>query len=754
MNHTSHTSIRRVRILGAHAAPWVLAAALGLAGSGAAQAQSTPLQSTPASDPETSVLEDVIVTASKYRSTVQTTPIAVSALSSEGLERAGVTEVSGLATQAPSVQIGNNGANGSVDISVRGVTSNNVDAFSGNPAVSVHVDGVYVTRTQGLNATFYDLERVEILRGPQGTLYGRNATAGNVNIITARPTHTFDAKADIAFGNRDAVTAHAMVNLPITDTLAIRGSLTRNRDDGYIDTLGTTAHNYFRADQTAARVSLLWTPNDRFNWLLQADGFQDKGSPNLGISIPVAGTRVSVGDGYGVYKRPVTAGQDGQLDVKIFNLRSNMEFAVSDSTTLAYIAGYGRVRSSTYSDDDGIADRIADVRFGDQQWSTSHELDLRYASNRIKGVLGVNYIYEHDRGDLVINQYENRSPLPPSLHFPHPDFSQKSLGVFGQVTYSLTDDLRLTGGLRYSHDHAENPDYATVICPIGLPLYTPTSQCIRSNPANQVPRSWEGTSYRIGADYDLSPTSLLYGSVSTGFKQGRLSNAGLPVVEPEKVTNYEIGSKNRLFGGAVTLNGTLFYMDYTDLQVQQVVFTSPGVTANVTTNAAKASIHGAELEAVWQVTDHDYLSGFVSVSRARYDDYKNAIDSVLDRTNSNPLDLSGNQLIRSPDFTARASYRHDFELPNGARLTPGVSFYYQSESYLRAFNKPWDLQGAYTKTDLRLTYTDASGRVSLEAYVNNVENEAVRVAEYEVTGSVLGYYAPPRTYGLKLSYDY
>ena len=726
-----------------------------------AQTTSSAAQSSSADRSASAQIEDIVVTASRYEQSLQRVPIAVSALSANALEQRGVTEVANLSTEVPNLQIGTNGANASVDVSIRGITTANVNTYSNNPAVATYINGVYVPRTQGLNEALFDIDRVEVLRGPQGTLYGRNATAGAINIITTRPSQSPAFRADLTYGNYNSVTARVVANIPVSSTFALRGVAFYNRNDGYQNTLGTT-ENYFRADELGGRISALWKPGSRLSVLVESDYYRDNGSPNLPIATPVPGTVYPVSQVADPYRTPVTPGQNGIQRVRVFNVRANVDYSFGDNISISYLGGYGTVNLFTFTDEEGLPVAFGTANFDDRNWNTSHEVDLRYTSESLKVVLGGNYTREHTSGDLAIEFLQATGFAPQQLQFPHPNFSQSSYGLFGQATVSVTDALRVTGGLRYSHDQASNPDFGTLFCRRNTPLFVAYNSplCSRFSAANQESRTYQNVSWKAGAEFDASPTSLLYGSVSTGYKQGILNSVSplitTPVVNPEKVINYEVGSKNRLLGGRVTLNGALFYMKYTDLQVNQVTFVSvnPPIPTNFTTNAAKATIYGVEVEGAWKITDHDELSGFASYLHARYDDFVNTTDPILDPGNLRPLDLSGNKLIRAPDFSVRASYSHRFDLANRGALSPQASFFYQTASYLREFNQPFDRQPGYSRTDLRLTYEHPGGHWTAEAFVLNLENKAVRVAEYAVSSYLQSFYAPPRRYGVKIAYKY
>jgi iron complex outermembrane recepter protein len=195
------------------------------------------------------------------------------------------------------------GVNDSLEVTVRGITNSDFNP-GGSPAVATYVDGIYLARTQGLNGDLFDVDRVEVLRGPQGTLYGRNSTGGNVNVVTADPKNTFGASVDVSYGNYNDVQTRAMVNLPITDDLAIRGAFTTRRSDGYFETQGATSTNYAAADNYAGRLTGLWTPSSDFKWRLALEYSVTGGTPDLEFATGPNGRPL---DGQGVYDRPVSS---------------------------------------------------------------------------------------------------------------------------------------------------------------------------------------------------------------------------------------------------------------------------------------------------------------------------------------------------------------------------------------------------------------------------------------------------------------
>jgi len=298
----------------------------------------------------------------------------------------------------PDLQIHTLGLVDFVGITIRGIS--NLTYYSdGNPAVSTYIDGIYVDPPVGFSNVLYDLERVEVLRGPQGTLYGRNATGGNLNIITATPKQSFDASFDVSYGNFNDVMTHAMVNVPVSDTLAVRVAFMSHRDDGYFDTEGTTHQNYGASEDVGLRLTELWTATARFKWRLSLDGFQSHGTPGASIQ---TGENQLPSNGLSPYHQPFYADPEPDNYIQNGTVRSRMDLQLTDSLSLAYIAGYQHARWSYVWGTSGQPGTPAltspAVLMGGRESSAAsqgHELDLNLDTESLKNVLGASYFDIH-----------------------------------------------------------------------------------------------------------------------------------------------------------------------------------------------------------------------------------------------------------------------------------------------------------------------------------------------------------------------
>lgn len=727
----------------------------------AALVLSTPGFSGDAAPQASGQLQEVVVTAEKRSELLSKTPVAVSALTPAQLASAGVQTVEDLTTQVPNLEIGNNNFLGNaVVLTIRGLTSNFFD-YLGDPAVATYVDGVYVPRTQGLSTGFFDLERVEVLRGPQGTLYGRNTIAGAVNVITAPPEHKFDASAEFSGGNYNDIQARGMINIPLGETFAIRAAVMTHRNNGYFDTDGSTARNYGAADDFGGRLSALWTPSDAFRWRLTAEDFANRGTFGAWIELGPDGKPA---DGMKIYDQPINPSPEPSLNINNFSLRSRMDWQITSRLSLAYVAGYQRLSdkyvggSTNPPGADGTPELVNEF-FGDfANRNYMHEFDLNYDGGPLKNVSGVSYDHERSNDNPTYYLLAIPAMLRGTLGN---QLTQSAYGVFDQATYSILDSLRVDAGVRYSHDEKRNGDDMVVFCGantpqavlsdyppsqnVGFGASNPPTGCALLNFSGQG--SWSGVTWKAGLDHDLSKDTLGFLSVTTGFKEGSLNEASPPLpYKPEKAINYEVGLKTRLLDGRLSFSGDAFYENITDLQVSQLE--TFGV---VTTNAGSANIHGIELETHWLLTPSDHLDGFVNWLSAKFTDYKNAVDVL---SGAAYVSLDGNYLPKAPQFSVRLRYAHDFDLPNGSTLTPSAESYYQTVTYLREFNLPIDTVPAYTRTDLELSYTDPSGQWMSELFVHNVEGTAVRNLAYILNGKYYGIYDAPRTYGVRISYKY
>ena len=758
-----------------------------------AAASAATTTATVASDTQ---LSEVVVTASKREEAVSALPIAISVISQQDMDRTGTQDVTALITQVPNLQLSGNG------FAMRGLGSTNISDQSFS-TVATHIDGVYEQRPEVLSQGLYDVARVEVLRGPQGTLYGRNATAGVVNIITNDPTHTTAGAVDVSYGNYEELIARGMLNLPISETLAVRGTFFSKSNNGYSDVTLPNGSKFEKTDSKAARLTALWTPTDNFSWRLSASTAENKGTvsafiPAYYATFPHADFAAGTS---GAISAPVTADPNQYAYASNSNnvndnhevvVRSNMTWHVNKEVALVYTAGYSNFKNT------GMLSSAPMIYFQQDNsvraWS--HELDAKFDLNKFSGLLGL-YYYKEDQDNAALLHLYNVVAAPfntlvggtgdaPTAsasvdllsHSPK-RFSQ-SKAVFTQGTFEATDNLKFIGGLRYTKDELGNVHQFINVCAPGTATVITVAQTCGFSffPGDfrldfgGLETSSDKLTWKFTTEYSVNKDALLYGTVSTGYRSGGVADRGAPtaaqIFKPETVTNYEVGAHTYWLDHSLSLNVTAFDMQYKDLQVT-AIYNQPGALPTpVTLNAATADVKGLEIESAWRLTPVDTVSAFVTYLDATYSSFTNGYDTFASASGFNsaltgagyaavPIvssDFSGNSLPNAPKSTARISYSHDFDLGTAGHLTPAVASYYQSSSYTDASNRDVTERKSFTKTDLTLDYTSSSGAYNVQAFVFNVENKRVVNASALFTGLVLNSYQAPRLYGVRVGYKF
>ncbi|KER35776.1 TonB-dependent receptor [Sphingobium indicum F2] len=679
---------------------------------------------------------DIIVTATRRETTLQSTPIAVSAFGQAQLDRQQVKDVTDLARFVPSLQFNQQGDQSAVLLTLRGIGNDSAYTEVADPEVAIYVDGIYSPRSQGASVLMYDMERVEVLRGPQGTLFGRNATVGALSLISAKPKlGEFGGNVEVVAGNYDRLGVRGAINIPVTDTLAFRVAFVTDRHDGYADfqpapdvpginrsAFVTTGKKYYAADQQSGRVSMLWQPGERFSWNLSAEGFLDNGAPVIGLlQTPRPGTKrwSTLSD---------TAPDTDRYSVAV---RSTMNYDVTDGIQLSYIAGWSRIGGSTQTDADaGALPPTGQVdadgndlplgAFGENRTLSSrydfqsHELQVKSTGEQaIDWILGAYYSHEKNRIRFDIDQrngYRDGS-FSWAGSFIQANRQIDSRAVFGQAVGHVSDAIRVTGGLRYTSDKKEDIGGRNVTfsgCPATLPPGACQGGIFGAYPnatadelvtllpgfsisSNDVKGKWDKLTYLARVDADLAEDVLGYASISTGFKSGNIQdNAGL--TDPETLTNYEVGLKSRFLDRRVTLNLAAYYSDFKGYQVNQAV-TFRDDQGNVvrsqmiTQNAKGAKAYGLEAELSANLTDNDRLQFSGTLQKTKLEELESVDGRLYDGGKlSSIAQLKGNELAHAPRFSATLSYEHDFELASGAKITPRFTTHYETKSWLSYFN--------------------------------------------------------------------
>ena len=714
-----------------------------------------------AADDNVGQLEEVVVTAEHREETVQKTALSITAISGDSLASQGIGNADGLSNVVPSVHIATD-PGGATQIAVRGLVGTQVDE-EGDPAVAFNMNGVYLARAQSYSAAFFDVDRVEVLRGPQGTLYGRNSSAGIVNVLTKRPTDRFEVGGAVEYGNYDTINTSGEINTPFSDKFSVRTAFQTQRHAGYANNAPAT--NTYDADSQAVRVSALWKPSDTFQWLAIVDtqhqGGASGGFRGGGGAIPLTGDP---------WTYPLSI--DTHLNHKDYGFTSQIDWKLGFAN-LTYLASERgeRQQDLTQRGRDGL---VFHGIFTQNQ--ESHEVRLANSSASLKWVVGAYYFHEKNTAFLAL-PLPQVAPLagPPTtelnasfnLVFIKPNSPSTSKAAFAQATYSVTDRLRLTGGLRYTSDFKAAFNGRTLLTfPNGSPDVTIAT-------ANESV-NFTNTSFKAGVDFDVTSTSMAYATLTTGYKAGGYFDGAPPnSYKPEKVRSVELGSKNRFANNRVQVNADVFDYDYSDFQATGVRLVG-GQPSSVTLNAGKAHVYGLELETIFQFAhsdridlNADYLHGrFTNFSLPLGDTYSNAgftkppvcVASPNDPSCFNPVDYSGNTLPHSPEVNITGTYSHAWSLGSGASLTAVGQVHYESKQSLEYGNFAISNQPSFTRSNASITYGAPDGKWSAQAYVRNIENKNVLTLAVSNAGTAPnvvtngdGTLASPRTYGVRLA---
>ncbi|MBO9560919.1 MAG: TonB-dependent receptor [Caulobacter sp.] len=756
-------------------------------------------------------LEEITVTATKRETNLQDTPIAISAFGQSQLDRNQVKDVTDLAKFVPSMAINQQGDQGAILITMRGIGNDTAFTEVADPEVAIYVDGIYSPRAQGAAVLMYDVDAVEVARGPQGTLFGRNATVGAVSIRTAKPTLSdYYGNAEVVAGSYNRLGARVAVNMPISDTFALRLAAITERHDGYADfqrppeapginpsAFVTQGKKYYAQDQRSARLSALWQPNDKFTWNVNVEGYQDTGAPIIALAqTPRAGQK----------KWSALIDTAPESDRFSYGVRSTIDYSINDKVGLTYITGWQRVGGSANSDADagilGVTQpdgSLSKGGFGENHtvWSRndawSHEIQLKsQGDNVVDWIIGGFYSHEDNSIRFDIDQRDGYrdGPMSWSGSFIQAKRTVESKAAFGQATWHVNDRIRLTGGVRYTDDTKQDQGGRNVTfkgysdcltaeatapngghperCDTGIfgrDRSATADQLLAllgpgySISPNDVKGSWDKFTWLGRADYDVTDDVLAYASVSTGFKSGNIEDGGL-LADPETLTNYEVGSKIRFLDGRATLNLAAYYEDFKGYQVNQVVTTfKPDGTVDksqvVTTNAKGAQAYGIEAELTANLTANDRLQISATAQDTKMDELMAADGRIGPNDAAHAVQLKGNELPHAPHFSGTVAYEHTFELANG-RVIPRISTHFESKSWLSYFNQGApDQQGSYTRTDVSLRYEPAEAPWSAEVFVQNLEDKNIKtgagaagVPNYAPIWTAV--YQPPRTWGVRL----
>jgi iron complex outermembrane receptor protein len=736
-----------------------------------------------------SLLEEIIVTAEKRSESLQDLSQAVTALSGEDLDNRNLTTFVDLSSIAPGVTVAKNEGFKTV-IAIRGVGNEANQNAIANPSVSYHLDGIYVASPFALHTDFLDLERIEVLRGPQGTLFGQNSTGGAINVITKAPdTEEFSGKADITVGNYSLVRARGSVNIPISDTMALRASIASHNHDGFSRNV-TLDQGLDQADNFSGRARLLWAPTEnlRFNLTAQYYDEDTNGAAQKGILDSTPNPRRLTQDWHSSYElesqlyslvaewdlpaftvKSLTSYQDDDVAIVRDNDRHDFVNLITRGIfLLPAIFDPETNHQKTFTQELNLIS--SEPLFGKLDWTAGvfyldTEVDIlirEYIDFNTDGIYGP--------GTVTVEEVLNFGGEVGFISDSKPE--RESISVYGQGTWNLTDSLRLIAGLRYTDDE----------------VYSEVTNFFGRAGTAVLETSSDKLTGRGVVEADLNDTTMVYASYTRGFKPGG-SNLTygredivapivvLPTYADETVEAWELGIKTDFADNRVRVNAAAFYYDYKNLQYQA---TDPEVFEGGVGNLPGSEIYGAEMELLAFVTESLTLDArlawletkisesHLALDNVRSDDATNALlpqcnfnlfcDDIQRARAAAVTDVEGNELAKTPNFTADVMLRYRGRLGGWGDFQASAQYIYRDGFQHRIFNNPrTDDVPSYNVVNLMLTLAPDAWPWYIDLMGMNLTDENginARFTDVFGVGSTGDELIAPRQYMVRLGMEF
>lgn len=714
-------------------------------------------------------LEEVVVTARRREESLQDVPIAVSAFSGDFLEGIGAIDITALSQTTPNTTLEvSRATNTTLTAYIRGVGQQDpLAGFEGG--VGIYLDDVYLARPQGTVFDIYDVERIEVLRGPQGTLYGRNTIGGAVKYVTRRLADRPELEIRGAVGDFSQLDLIVKGSVPLADNFRIGGTAATFTRDGFGDNLFTGEENADK-DTVGIRLSAEWEPADNWFVRLAGDYTEDRSSPRHGHRLLPSATGAQPLDDVfdtraGITTIPTSnAGLDPLVDQG--GLTLNVEWDLNDNWQLKSITAAREDNSEGLIDFDNLPQNFFDAPVIYENEQFSQEFQANFTGDRSAGIVGLYYLDANafNAFDVIIFDIQTAFTLG--------DYDTNAWAVYGDYTYDLSDTLTLSVGGRYTEDERDATVTRETFLGLGSPFFGNDDAVSITEPVPGAVPTFRGNR----TDSDFTPRASLtwapldehsfYVSYNEGFKGGGFDPRGayaIPEVrsgfEPEEVQAYEIGAKSVWPGGRLRTNFAFFISDYTNVQVPGSIILDndndgePDGFAGTTTNAGKADIMGAEFEAIGQFTDNFSATLALGWIDADYTEWLIAAEDG----DGNPIlvDVSDEREFQNtPELTGSLNLRYEFPFRLFAAdgdLALSTLVSYRDDTFQFEIPDPLVDQPAYTLWDASVGWTSAEGRYSMTLHGRNLTDEEYIVANYNfptVDSSVIGFYGAPRTWTL------
>ena len=752
-------------------------------------------QTAQASNAADSTLQTVIVTAQRRKQNIQEVGISITALSGTQLSELGIRDTDTIANMTPGLFAANLGSQGITTFTLRGVSQNDFSDQNESP-IAMYIDGAYNSFIGDAGAAMFDVDRVEVLRGPQGTLFGRNATGGLIQIISRKPTRDFEGYGEVDFGERGLREFQGAISGPVTDKLLARLSVETRRDDGYIrNTLGGELQG---SNDFSARLQFQWFPTEHFNVLLNVHGAHDKlddangyhavravssnglvypetsqaqyhafCNAEFGVftpNVPLLLTSTSACSGAQLSGNPYVTSVDnaGLMKRNTYGSTITATLDISDSVSLISISDYLKFKRATSLDDDATALRQFNYYTRADNYQYSQELRLQGQRSRLEWTAGVYYLGINDDIRTGIDGLPDAYTLANAyagtlLPFKTDNLARQyteSRAVFGQTEFKLLDELSLITGVRWSQDRKHldfDPSCTDELFPAcALIARAGTVQADGFNSMSNAGLTHESNGEWSGkVELDYRPVSgwMVYGSVNRGVKGAGFNASAIASItpaltpyRPEVLTSYEAGFKSTIFSGTTRLDGDTFYYDYSNYQA----YTLTGLTPTIFNT--DATVKGAELQLEskpWRGLDVSFGAAY--------------LDALAHNVPVNLLggrDLGDQRMPQSPPWSVDGLLRYVWVVPQG-RIAVESDARYVGKRYFNTVNHPALVDDGYTIVDARISYDTADGRWEIAVWGKNLANREYNVMGFDLTtsnGTVIYEVSPPRWLGGSVSY--
>ncbi len=707
-------------------------------------------------DDETVALDDVKVTARRVEESIQDIPVAVTSFSREDLEDAQADNLDSLNGAVPNMNlVQGRGSATSANIYIRGIGQ--PDALQTfDPGVGVYVDGVYLSRIQGALMSLHDVERIEVLRGPQGTLYGKNTIGGAVNVVTRRPDGETAGEIQLLAGNYGKLSTSAYFKGALSERTNASISALYRLDNGFVEDR-FNGQNYNDRDNTSLRFLLNSQINDRLSVDFSIDYTDQENALTLGrqeaplIALDFADLTVPVLLGLppaGEYdfRGRTSFNNDENQELRHTGASLTLNYVMNDQWDFKSITALRDLQSDSFIDIDATEFELGDVFVGVDQDQFSQEFQFLYDNSEgFNAVMGAYYLRENvpSHQEAYADDFLLFGGVPLDfLRTIDDDLETTSYAVFAQGNWALNDQWGLTAGIRYSKDDKDYQRTTSTFSTLG-PFLEGTF-------AFQDSDSWDSVTPMLSVDYQVSDNSMMYASVSKGFKSGGFNGrangaADVSSFDPETVWTYEIGGKSQFLDNRLRVNYALFTSDYEDFQAR----VAEDISSFPVINAAELDISGAELEVTWLLSAATSIYSSVGYLNSDYKKFFDFRQPDLDRSDDTPP--------FSPDWTFRIGMNHAVYLNGGAALRFGVNANYTDDMYLSVDNQEALTQDGYWLMNAYAVYDFANPAWSISIGGKNLGDEVYKVdaQEFSSVGNIqTAYYGDPRTYYAALNYRF